>query len=454
MKFGIDKKIALGYLPMILVIVAIALLSSRSLTELNAINRSIIEEDTLLIQVAGKMEDALLAQESYGRRFLILGSPRMRELFRQRKWEFERLIHQIRDLSAREGLPIEQLAKAHNDFTVLYAEPGPLPGNSDLQLSRQFDEQVRNKFEEIMTLLRVIVRGAKENQYRKMQNANSIGIRSFRMTALLSTMGIILGLAAVALITRSLCKTINRLKRTTEIISEGRYDHFPQVNSKDELADLAGSINAMALSLAKLEKLYLDSSPLTRMPGGTAIENVLLHRLEKDTRLVFCMLDLDNFKSYNDRYGYAKGNEVIKATAVIIETAVAEHGEKDDFAGHIGGDDFAVITTAAKYEQICNAIITSFDENIVFFYNAIDRTRGHIVSKNRQGEDVVFPLMTISIGVVTNEKGGKTNPIEMGKTAAELKEFAKSIPGSVFVTNRRENFTGNNSAAKPAVILQ
>jgi len=125
------------------------------------------------------------------------------------------------------------------------------------------------------------------------------------------------------------------------------------------------------------------------------------------TILVFCMLDLDNFKSYNDRYGYAKGNEVIKATAVIIETAVAEHGGKDDFAGHIGGDDFAVITTAEKYEQICNTIITGFDENIVFFYNTIDRTRGSIVSKNRRGEEMLFPLMTISIGVVTNEKGGK-----------------------------------------------
>ncbi|MCL7489200.1 MAG: diguanylate cyclase [Desulfobulbaceae bacterium] len=450
MKFGIDKKIVLGYLPLILVIFIIALLSARSLNELNTINKSIIEEDTVLVQIAGKMEEALLAQESYGRRFLILGSPQMLELFRQRKWQFEKLVHQVRELPEQGGVPIKQLAKSHTEFSALYTDSGDLPDSSPLNLSEDFDKQIKVKFDEIMTLLQVVVSIAKENQYQKMEKANSIGLQYFRITSLLSIMGIILGLAAASLITRSICRTINRLKRTTEIISEGRYDQFPQIDSHDELADLAGSIKVMAISLSKLEKLYLDSNPLTRMPGGSAIENSLLDRLKKDTPLAFCMLDLDNFKSYNDRYGFAKGNEVIKATALIIETALAKHGDKNDFAGHIGGDDFAIITSVDKYEMICNSIISRFDENIAFYYNETDRTRGHIVSKNRQGEEMLFPLMTISIGVVTNENIRKVNPIEMGKTAAELKEYAKSIPGSIFVTNRRENLNnGHYPSAQP-----
>jgi len=176
---------------------------------------------------------------------------------------------------------------------------------------------------------------------------------------------------------------------------------------------------------------------LTRMPGGLAIESFLSKRLEMDKNIAFCMLDLDNFKSYNDRYGYAKGNEVIRATAAIIKSVVAEHGSKEDFVGHIGGDDFAIITNTTTYEMICEAVIKRFDENIIYFYNATDRERGHIVAKNRQGYQVTFPMMTISIAVVTNDLGKQFNQIEIGEIAAELKEFAKSTPGSIFVTNRR-----------------
>jgi diguanylate cyclase (GGDEF)-like protein len=437
MKFSIERKMVLGFLPLMLVICVIAILSARTFNELDSINRSIINEDVFLVQAAREMEDAILAQESFGRRYLILGSQQMLDLFRQRSREFDEIADKVRALPQQKNIPIEQLTSLHNEFNILYTNAdGPGPDHS-LQFSEDFDDQAMAKFEEIMAYLQQMRLVGQQNQYLKMEQANSIGIQSFRLAALLSALGIILGLAAASLITRSISRSITKLKRATEIIAEGRYDHFPQMETTDELGELAGSIGSMARRLSQLEETYRDSNPLTRMPGGAAVENTLIKRLATDKAMTFCLLDLDNFKSYNDRYGYANGNEVIRATALIIQSVVAEQGCKEDFVGHIGGDDFVIITDNSHFALICKTIISRFDENIVNFYNETDRANGQIIAKSRQGQEIIIPLMSISIAVVATEQNGEMNHIRVGEIAAELKEYAKSIPGSVYVTNRR-----------------
>ena len=453
MRFGIERKIIIPYLPIFVIIISIAVLSARSLNELNLINRSIIEEDAFLVQAADKIEDVILAQESYGRRYLILNSLEMLDLFRQRDREFNELVDQVRALPHRENIPIEQLITLHSEFKALYTGPGDSADNPSRPVAREFEAQVVDTFDRMMAILQQMILIGKQNQYVKMEKANSIGIRYFQWMALLSMLGIIVGLGAASLVTRSIAGTISRLKQATEIISEGRFDHCPQIDTKDELGELAGSLRSMALSLSRLEQLSLDSSPLTRMPGGMAIENTLIQRLEEDKNLAFCMLDLDNFKSYNDRYGYTKGNEVIRATAAIIESAVRDHGTREDFIGHIGGDDFVIVTDTEKYDMICRTIIKRFDEDIVSFYNETDRTRGHIAAHNRRGREKLFPIMSISIAVVTKDWDTEINHIEVGEIAAELKEYAKSIPGSVLVTDRRGRIHGQEAVERPALGL-
>jgi GGDEF domain-containing protein len=193
----------------------------------------------------------------------------------------------------------------------------------------------------------------------------------------------------------------------------------------------------MAQRLKCLEEKNLDTSPLTRIPGNIAIENDLKKRLETDALLAFCLIDMDNFKAFNDKYGYARGSEVIKTTAGIVESCVAEHGEHDDFVGHIGGDDFVLITHPDRFRRLCNIIIKTFDKKIPEFYDSDDLRNGYIISKTRQGQVATFPIMTISIAVVTNLHKQLTSTIEVGEIAAELKEYAKSISGSVYVVDRR-----------------
>ncbi len=436
-KFNINEKMILGFTPIFLVIIAIAVFSLQSLAGFEKINKAIVENDTVLIQATDRMKDNLLAQEAYGRRHIILGSPQMLELFWQRNTAFTTLIEQTRGLTKSYDIPIEQLASLHSEFNVIYSQTFKGLANGDSAGTSQLDEQVQDKLDDMMMLIQQMATIAKENQHRKMIDAGALGVRTFRTTAFLSLLGIFFGLAAASLITRSISRSLQQLKFSAQMIAQGKFDHTPEIQTKDEFGDLARSFGNMTQRLANLEELHLDSSPLTRLPGGTAIENDLKNRLLSEKHVAFCLLDLDNFKSFNDRYGYAFGNEIIKSTAQLIKSTVKNHTSEDSFVGHIGGDDFAVIMNSKYHEDVCQTIVKEFDKMVVDFYNSEDRKKGYIVGNTRQGLEVRFPIMTISIAVVATDGLKKMNYIEVGEIAAELKEHAKTIPGSIYVVNRR-----------------
>jgi diguanylate cyclase (GGDEF)-like protein len=156
------------------------------------------------------------------------------------------------------------------------------------------------------------------------------------------------------------------------------------------------------LRRAKQEKSF---NPLTGLPGNILIEEEIKHRVA-DTKRKFAVLyvDLDNFKAFNDVYGFLKGDEVIKFVAHIMNKNVKDLGNPDDFVGHIGGDDFITITTPEKLEVICRAIINQFDSTISLFYSSEDRKRGYIVTRDRTNQEIQYPFMSLSIAVVSNEK--------------------------------------------------
>jgi diguanylate cyclase (GGDEF)-like protein len=239
------------------------------------------------------------------------------------------------------------------------------------------------------------------------------------------------------IITRHIYSSIRKLRKATTQIADGNFHYDPGIDTQDEIGDLAHAFVAMGKRLKKLEEMYLDASPLTRLPGGVAVENVMNRRLASGCPIAFCVLDLDNFKVFNDHYGYAHGNVVIKETARIVEAAVRTKGSSDDFVGHIDGDDFVVITTPAHMREVCSEIIRLFDERAPQFYDSTDRAKGFIHGKNRQGREMDFPIMTISIAVVTNEQRSFVNTLEASTVAAELKDYAKTISSSVFVVDKR-----------------
>jgi diguanylate cyclase (GGDEF)-like protein len=438
-RLTIAKKFFLGFLSYGILTILIALIALFSLQRLNEINHRMIERDVPLIQICDQMVETLLAQELYGRRSFILKSSEMEALFWKRSEEFNRLLQQMGGLPDVSNLPLNRLATLCEEYNSLF-KTGLEKRESFASLPFQdLDQQIKRKQEEIIQLVKGISHDAREDQKEKSLKTLSIGYSAFWITAVLSIGGLLLGIIVALIITRNVSRSINQLKLSTWEISRGKFDHLPEVHNQDEFGDLSQAIQKMSQRLKRLEEMYLDANPLTHLPGSVAIENILNKRLKEETPLAFCQLDLSHFKAFNDRYGYARGNEVIQATANIVTEVVKEQEDDGSFVGHIGGDDFVVITAPEKCEKICLAIVHSFDKIVQDFYDLEDRQRGYIQGETRQGQKVSFPIMTLAIAVVTNQQRKLKNHVQVGEIAAEMKKYAKSFSHSIYVVDRRKD---------------
>jgi len=436
-RLTITKKLLLGFLSIGILTILIALIALSTLRRLNEINNRIIGRDVPLVEITDKMIEALLAQELFGRRSAILQSPEMETLFWKRSEEFKKLLQQMGDLPDTSHLPLDRLTAFHEEYNHLFKTGLEKKRSASSRVFQDHERQIRQKQEEIIQLVKKISRDARADQNEKSLKTLSMGHSAFWVTTGLSIGGLLLGIIIALMITRNISRAIHQLKLSTWEISGGKFDHLPEVHNQDELGDLSQAFQKMAQRLKRLEEMSLDASPLTHLPGGIAIENTLMKRLKEETPLAFCQLDLRHFKAFNDRYGYARGNEVIQATAKIVTEVAKAQGNEEAFVGHIGGDDFVVITSHERYEKICLAVIDSFDKMIPDFYDQEDRQRGYIQGETRQGQRVSFPIMTLDIAVVTNQNRRLQNHIQVGEIAAELKKYAKSFSQSIFVVDRR-----------------
>jgi len=182
------------------------------------------------------------------------------------------------------------------------------------------------------------------------------------------------------------------------------------------------------------------ATPLTGLPGGRIIEETLKERIKAGGDFSFAYLDIDNFKYFNDTYGYVRGDRAIMQSAYMLYDAVSKFGNKDDFIGHIGGDDFVFITTPEKHRDICHNFILSFDKLMPFHYTAEDRSSGYVKARDRTHNVKNIPLMTISIAVANSRRRAEfKNAIEINEKVAEVKRYLKTFEGSKFMADRRSD---------------
>ncbi|UCB56675.1 MAG: response regulator [Candidatus Omnitrophota bacterium] len=190
--------------------------------------------------------------------------------------------------------------------------------------------------------------------------------------------------------------------------------------------------------ILRRSQIDLDAAPLTRLPGNVSIFNEIDRRIKNREKFAVGYIDMDKFKIFNDKYGFTWGDRIIQESARVIVKTVEEKGDPDDFVGHIGGDDFVIVTSLATIEEICRQIIKEFDEVTKKLYNPQDLKKGHIIGKDRQGKTVKVGLITISIGVVTNEHRKFTHVAQVAEIGAELKEYAKTKKKSNYVKDKRK----------------
>jgi len=189
--------------------------------------------------------------------------------------------------------------------------------------------------------------------------------------------------------------------------------------------------------LRRVQQNFL--SPLIGLPGGLQVELAIKHKLNSLDPWSILYLDLDNFKAFNDVYGFLTGNNMIRLVGRICQHIVHEHGNADDFVGHIGGDDFVIVTTPDRAKTLSLQIINHYKEESMAFYHAEDLERGSISGVNRKGRPYQFPLVLLSIGVVSNQVQRPHSIQEVSYLAAEAKYHAKQSTSNIcYISSRRE----------------
>lgn len=225
------------------------------------------------------------------------------------------------------------------------------------------------------------------------------------------------------------------------VVGPGREDFRDAFDAgADEVlrpSDNADEVATRLDALLRRSDRDLTVHPSTRLPGAVEIEADVQRRLGEGVLFAMCYADLDHFKEFNDRYSYYDGDRVIRILAKILHDVVKGICGESGFVGHIGGDDFIFVIPVAAIAECCEEIISIFDALIPFQYSDQDRRAGYFFGKDRRGQLHRVPLMTVSIGVVTNERRHFTHAAQVSELATEMKSYAKTLPGSVFSIDRR-----------------
>jgi diguanylate cyclase (GGDEF)-like protein len=230
---------------------------------------------------------------------------------------------------------------------------------------------------------------------------------------------------------------IKMLNDATKVIAAGDLSIRTSIRTNDELEELGSTFNCMTEALVKMKERAENANPLTKLPGNIVIREEIEKRIRANRKFMVIYCDLDNFKAFNDKYGIAKGDDAIKLTADIFKDAIRIRGNSDDFIGHEGGDDFMLLTTPDKSQAVADYITGEFDKSIRSLYTNEDLKTGYVIAHARDGSIKKFPIMSISLAGISNERRPIANYIEVTNIATELKKKAKSIEGSAFVMDKR-----------------
>lgn len=255
----------------------------------------------------------------------------------------------------------------------------------------------------------------------------------------LTSIAVILGnLILGFILLKTVVWPIEVLNDATKEIASGNLDLKVSIDTHDEIQELGDTFNEMTVALKKMKDKAENANPLTKLPGNNVIREEIEGRISRGNKFVAMHIDLDNFKAYNDRYGIAKGDEVIKFTSSVLGNAIKTKGNTGDFIGHEGGDDFFLITTPDKADSVAQEIISEFDSKAKNFYSEEDQKSGFIMEKDRRGELVKFPIMTISMAGVTNQLHPISSYAELTNIAVGVKTKAKQAKKSNFILDKRQ----------------
>ena len=268
----------------------------------------------------------------------------------------------------------------------------------------------------------------------------------YRQCLVIALLIITLHVAFAMLLSKMILMPLRKLNEATLRIAQGDLAIRVPIVRDDEIGRLASSFNEMSVAIQRMRDEARGANPLTGLPGNITIAQYIDECIAKQRIMCVLYCDLDNFKAYNDKYGFTKGDDAILYTRDCLASVAKRRDMKDIFLGHEGGDDFVVICEFPYWEEFAKSFITLFDRGIYQFYNSVDARNGFIESINRRGERQRFPLMSVSVSVVSNKMRPFQCHAEMIQVATEVKKYVKSIDGSCYAIDRRTGPIGGTAA--------
>lgn len=425
-RFTLIQKMIISFVVSGLFMMAALIYSVTGIGSMHRIQEGIAHNDLAAATAVISLHEILLAQERLVGRYQILHQPEFRDLYERNAAKFLEGLVQFRQLS--HGPAVAVLVSEYAGYADM-AEKLFTGQTIPSAAMRQKAERVETAIEQLRTELQ-------RSLEQKLKTSDAQASRTVFISIGLAIGGATTTFVIAFLMIYSFAASIGKLQSATHRIAAGDFDHDPGIETGDEIGTLAQDFLHMAERLKQLEQLSLDASPLTRLPGNIAIERSLNRRLVEHATFVMCYMDLDNFKSYNDRYGYIKASELLKETGRLIHDVVKRLDDPEAFVGHIGGDDFVAIVSADKAAVTCREVIRDFDAMVPAYYTDEDRAAGAIKGIDRYGVPRIFPLVSISIAALACHPGDYATAAEIATAAAEVKDRVKESSGSNYIMVR------------------
>ena len=433
----VTKKVVIGYLVIVFFsLLAIGFALFRLHQQTGQAQR-LVNVDFHAFELVRDLQQNLLAQENIEKQLLILKDPALRELRLNRNDALAGFAHALGSSPLQESFaPLYDQLQEYRRFDEELSEA---------LLWRDWEEAVRISDESTVPirsqLLKSLAEARQQQQLRintGLADLSSASSEAYRLTLLIALAGICLSAPVSITVVMSIHRSVRALKKATQEISVGSFEHRPELSGDDEFAQLATDFSQMGRKLRELEQLRLDANPLTRLPGNLAIDRELDQRISLRTPFAHLYIDLDNFKAYSDRYGYKAGSDVLARVGEMIERVVRQNGSAGDLIGHIGGDDYVVVTEPEFGEDLAQKVIAEFEQMVPSLYNEDDRASGSFVGKDRFGVERKFPLMTISIAVIMSSHYDFPSRLAISEDCARVKKFLKEQEGSNYMVDRRK----------------
>jgi diguanylate cyclase (GGDEF)-like protein len=435
--FSITRKVALGYsviLTFSLLALGYALIS---LHDHNRRTEQLVGGQFQAFTMLREIRQNLFAQENLEKQLVILQDPQLLVLLERRSADLESLLAGIKTSTLPNyltSLPasVDEYTSQGQLLNQVFAEgswdqAATNATNTTAPLRKQLLEDLANLGAQHQTALD---KGLKE---LSLQSS-----KAYRLTLIITLIGILLSAPVALKVISSIDGSIKALKKATHEIAAGSFETQIDIRSNDEFGQLAQDFANMAKDLRELEKMNLDANPLTRLPGNLTIDRELEQRIDQKRPFAHLYIDLDNFKAYGDHYGYKLGSDAINLVGDLLKDVVKQHGGEDNLVGHIGGDDYVVLTDPDRAEKIAKAIISAFDSQVPSLYKQKDLKAGFIKGIDRYGTKRSFPLLTMSIAITLSENMEHPSLLTISHNCATMKEHLKRLKNSNYLIDRRK----------------